>query len=158
MSSEESTSVRKKKKGGLSPTQRTMAHLRGQGRTCAIAEKWVSIKPPGKPQFGFRKDLFDFIDIVALDPVHGIVGVQCCAGSALSSHMTKIIVDCRENAEAWLQAKGKIEVWAWRKVKLKRHSRALRWQPRVINITMEFLEEWDMEDAAKYDEADDALS
>ena len=117
---------------GLSATQRTLRALRDQGRICEIAERWqINPRVPGG---GYRKDLFGFIDVLALDPEQGIVAIQSCTTS-MAAHVRKILEECTEAAEAWLKCGGRIEVWAWRKVKLSRGGVALRWRPLVRQIT-----------------------
>ena len=118
---------------GLSATQRTLRALRDQGRICEIAEKWQI--NPDIPGGGYRKDLFGFIDIVVLDPQQGIIGVQSCTTS-YAAHYRKITTEVHEAAIEWLKCGGRIEIWAWRKVKLKRGGLAERWMPRVVQITL----------------------
>ena len=121
----------------LSPTQRTLRELRKQGRLVDVCERWVI--NPKHPAGGFRKDMFGFIDLVVLDPEQGIVAVQSC-GQAFKQHVDKILdSECTENAIEWLQCGGKIEVWGWRKVKLKRGGKAMRWRPRIRQISMKDL-------------------
>ena len=134
------------------PTQRTLKALKDDGRICAIVEKWVPMHQkreegsgPGGPgaggswaerPMGFRKDLFGFIDIIALDPEKGIVGIQSC-GQAFSEHALTILnSDATENVIEWLKAGGKVELWSWRKVKLVRGGKAERWMPRVRTFTL----------------------
>lgn len=50
---------KKRKKGGLSPTQRTLRAQRDRGLVCAIVEKWNMHAGP----FGIRQDLFGIIDV-----------------------------------------------------------------------------------------------
>lgn len=45
-----------------------------------------------------------------------------------------------EKAESyikWLRSGGKLELWAWRKVKLARNRRAEVYEPRVYRFTLE---------------------
>jgi len=49
---------------GLKPTQRTLRELRDQGRVVDICERWII--NPKHPGGGFRKDMFGFIDLIAL--------------------------------------------------------------------------------------------
>ena len=116
---------------GLSPTQRTLRELRQRGCICGIVERFNSFV--GK--FGIRQDLFGFIDLIALDPDKGIVGVQCCARSGHVAHRTKILEN--ENAPEWIKAGGTIEIWSWGKQKLKRGGKAMRWMSKVETITFE---------------------
>jgi len=121
---------------GISPTQRTLKALKEQGRLCAIAEKW---NPFGGP-FGVRKDLFGFIDVIVLDPQRGIGAIQS-TGTAFKQHLDKLLnSDCTEAVIEWLRSGGFVELWGWRKVKLRRGAKAMRWQPRVKEITLNDLE------------------
>lgn len=117
----------------LSPTQRTLKELRDQGRTYGRVERFV--QRPGKPH-GIRIDLFGFIDIIALDPERGIVGIQSC-GQDFAAHYRKITEECAELAIEWLNCRGKIELWGWRRVKERRGGKAIRWRPRIKDITWE---------------------
>ena len=121
---------------GLSPTQRTLRELRKQGRLVDTCERWIV--NPGVPGGGFRKDLFGFLDMIVLDPEQGIVGIQSC-GQAFKAHLDKILdSECTENVIEWLSSpsKPKLELWAWRKVKLRRGAKAMRWRPRIKEITL----------------------
>jgi hypothetical protein len=121
----------------LSPTQRTIRELRNQGRRCAIVEKFNT----HIGLHGARQDLFGIIDVIALDPERGVIGVQCCAGSSFAAHEQKILVEHAQETLDWLSTPGTaLELWGWRKVKLKRGGKAERWQPRVREITPDDLE------------------
>jgi hypothetical protein len=116
---------------GLSPTQRTLRALREQGLVCAIVEKW---NPYGGP-FGIRQDLFGIIDILALDPRRGVVGVQS-TGQDFAGHFRKLTEEKAQECLDWLTTPGTaLELWAWRKVKAQRGGKALIWQPRVQVLT-----------------------
>ena len=39
-----------------------------------------------------------------------------------------------ENVFEWLNCDGKLELWGWRKLKLKRGSKAYRWRPRIATF------------------------
>jgi len=116
---------------GLSPTQRTLAAMREQGRVCGIVERFNS--HVGK--FGIRQDLFGFIDIIAIDPVDGIVAIQSC-GQSFKQHVDKMIGERNENMYEWIKH-APIELWGWRKVKLKRGGKAMRWKPRIADIILD---------------------
>ena len=123
---------------GLSPTQRTLRALREQGRVAAIVEKYNAYAGP----FGRREDLFGIIDVLALDPDRGVVGIQCCAGSGFAAHRTKILEERHQETHDWLSTPGTaLEIWAWRKVKLQRGGKAERWMPKVETITLQQLQE-----------------
>jgi len=134
-----------------SPTQRTLRELRREGRIVDTAERWVI--NPKHPAGGFRKDLFGFIDLVVLDAEKGIVGIQSC-GQSFKAHLDKIKdSECTQYVIEWLKAgickkehpygitkrqcqnqMTHIEVWGWRKVKLKRGGKAMRWRARVADV------------------------
>lgn len=116
----------------LSPTQRTLRALRDQGRVCAIVEKFNPYAGP----HGLRQDLFGIIDVLALDPERGVVGVQSC-GQAFAAHEQKILEERAQEAIDWLSTPGTVlELWGWRKIKLKRGGKAMRWSPRVRPFTL----------------------
>lgn len=119
----------------MTPTQRTLRALREQGRVCAIVERRLPARP-GAP-YGLAKDLFGIIDVIALDPVRGVVGVQSC-GNSYSVHEHTLLEDRAQECIDWLSTPGTVlELWAWRKVKLKRGGKAMRWSPRVREFTLE---------------------
>ena len=122
----------------MTPTQRTLRELRQQGRRCAIVEKWNQHVGP----HGIRQDLWGIIDVLALDPDRGVMGVQSC-GNSFSAHFRKLTEDRADECIDWLRTPNTVlQIWAWRKVKLKRGGKAMRWQPRVREIT---LEDFDLE-------------
>lgn len=118
-------------KSSLSPTARTLRSLRQQGIICQVVERWNAFGGP----FGVRVDLFGFIDLIALYPDKGIVGVQCCGQTGHAEHKRKILEN--EIAPEWIKTGGGIQIWSWRKLKLKRGGKAMRWTPRIESITLE---------------------
>lgn len=115
---------------GLSPTQRTLGAMREQGRICGIVEKFNH----HVGEFGIRQDLFGFIDIIAIDPVNGIIAIQSC-GQDFAGHIRKMTEERNDAMYQWLQH-APVELWGWRKVKLKRGGKAERWKPRVADFTL----------------------
>jgi len=90
--------------------------------------------------FGIRQDLFGFIDVVVLDPQRGIGAIQS-TGSTFGEHINRILdSEVTEFVLEWLKSGGFVEVWGWRRVKVKRGGKALRWAPRVREITLKNLE------------------
>jgi hypothetical protein len=91
----------------LSPTQRTLRALREQGLVCAIVEK---CNPYGGPH-GIRQDLFGIIDILALDPRRGVVGIQS-TGQDSSGHFRKLTQEKAQECQDWLYTPGtSLEIW-----------------------------------------------
>lgn len=132
------------KMSGLTPTQRTLRELRQRGCICGIVERFNHYAGP----FGIRQDLFGFVDIIALYP-DGICAIQSC-GQSFSEHDKKILDN--ETAPEWMKSGGIIELWGWRKLKLKRGGKAERWVPRVKRYTIdqlsgEFVEASDEEES-----------
>ena len=117
----------------LSPTQRTLRALRDQGMVCGIVERFN----PYAGLHGLRQDLFGCIDIIALDPQRGVLGIQSC-GQAFSEHKRKLLEERCQEVTDWLSTPGTVfELWGWRKVKFKRGGRAMRWRPRLAQLTLE---------------------
>ena len=112
---------------GISPTQRTIKCQKDLNRTYGIVERFI--QRPGS--FGFRKDLFGWIDIISISRAEGIIGVQSC-GQGFSEHVKKIKAE--PLVITWLESGGKGELWGWRKVKKKRGGKAMIWKARVADI------------------------
>jgi len=119
----------------MTPTQRTIRELKNNGRRCGIVERWN----PHVGTHGIRQDLFGIIDIIALDPERGVVGIQCC-GQAFAAHLRKLTEEHAQETEDWLSTPGaSLELWSWRKVKKVRGGKAIVWRPRIKEITLEDL-------------------
>lgn len=125
----------------VSPTQRTLRALKEQGRKCGIVERFNAYVGP----HGIRQDLFGIIDIIALDPERGVVGIQS-TGSAFAEHERKILEENWQDTYDWLSTPGTaLELWGWRKVKVKKGGKAMRWAPRVRTFTLADLGEHSLE-------------
>lgn len=110
---------------------RTLQALRQLGYMAAMVERFNSHGGP----FGVRVDLFGLFDIIAVHPDEGIIGVQCFT-TAWKEHYSKFCEN-HEQAYNWLRAGGKIELWGWRKLKVKRGGKAIRWEPRIETINLD---------------------
>jgi len=125
----------------MTPTQRTIRELRQRGLRCAVVERWNSFakRPGDNGPPGIRQDLFGILDVLALDPERGFLGVQCCANSA-SIHREKLLVEHAQESLDWLSTPGGcLELWTWRKIKVVRGGRAMIWQPKIEEITREMI-------------------
>ena len=112
---------------GISNTSRTLEFIRSQGW---IADKVEQFNPyAGK--FGQRKDMFGFADIVAMGE-NSIIAIQSC-GQSFAEHDRKITQDetVAPLALKWIESGGRLLLIGWRKVKLKRGGKAMRWSPRI---------------------------
>lgn len=98
--------------------QRTLKVLKDLGYDCGVVEHW-------NPYAKQRKDLFDFIDIIAITD-EGVVAVQAC-DSSFKAHDRKILNN--KYAKRWIKT-NPIQLWGWRKVKKKRGGKMMVWKPR----------------------------
>ncbi len=89
----------------MTPTQRSLKHLRDQGYIAAVVEKW-------NPHARIRQDLFGVLDIVAIRDSETL-GVQTTAGSGVSARLKKIAES--ETVPALRKAGWAIHVHGWRK-------------------------------------------
>ena len=133
----------------LSHIPRTLEFLRGMGMMSEKVEHWnpYGRRPDSKGERkgppGIRQDLFGFIDIISVDSVRGVVGVQVCGQTGFADHIRKITDECRDSALQWLGA-PKTEIWlvSWRKRKIKRGGKAYKWTPKIHVFSKEdFAEE-----------------
>ena len=116
------------------PTQRTMQSLRANGNICAVVEKFN----PYVGEHGIRQDLFGIIDIIIADPERGIGGVQACAGSGYRAHIEKLTIEKAQESYDWLICPGAwLQIWSWRKLKLHRGGKAMRWSPKIADILLD---------------------
>ena len=117
---------------GLSPTQRTLKYLKDEGWKAGIVERWLMGAK-------VRRDLFNIIDIIAIKPDKGIIGVQS-TGQDFSGHYKKLTQEQAQDTRDWLEAGGRLVLIGWRKLKVKRGGKAMRWTPRIQEIKLEDLE------------------
>lgn len=116
------------------PTQLTLKELRARGLKCGMVERFIK----HKGSFGQRKDLFNIIDIIAIDK-NNTIGVQSC-GQSFSAHLKKMTIEHRQDALEWLENPNRtLELWGWRKVKKVRGGKQMIWAPRIKVITLEDL-------------------
>lgn len=94
-----------------SPTQRSLALLREQGYVPWIAEHYNAFAR-------VRRDLYGFIDIVALKPGEkGVLAVQTTSGSNVSARIHKI--EANPNHKLWIECGNRILIHGWQKIKGK---------------------------------------
>lgn len=104
----------------MTPTARTLKRARELGFTAGVVERFNSFTKT-------RHDLFGCIDIIAIHPQVGIVGIQACAGASHAARADKMKAEPR--LSEWLAAGGKAEVWSWRK-----SDKSRRWELRRESI------------------------
>lgn len=124
-----------------SPTTRTNEYFRNLGYTVDIAEHHNTFA-------GKKKDLFGFIDIVAIG--HGeTIGIQATSTGNVNARVKKILYGdlgkdkepdptIPERAQEWLRSGNTICVMGWKRYK-KRVDNKL-WRPTIRWLTLEDFE------------------
>lgn len=109
-----------------SPTQRSLKKLREEGCDIVqVVERWCTFS-------NRRIDLFGIIDVLAIKG-NETIAIQTTSGSGVSARIKKI-----EDSPAleYIRAAGwTFHVHGWRKVKVKRGGKAMRWECRVVDIS-----------------------
>jgi len=105
-----------------SATQMTLKKLRTEGYLCEIVEKTI-------PKCFIKKDLFGFIDIIAIKGKE-VLAVQTTTGSHFSDRANKILT--HDNYPQVKALGWKIVVHGWRKIG-ERGKRKL-WACKEINL------------------------
>lgn len=102
----------------MTPTELTLKHLRAEGWTVAVVEKW-------NPHARIRQDLYGFIDILALKGSETLA-VQATSYTNMSSRIKKIAEI--ETVAAVREAGWTIWVIGWRKVNN-------RWTHKIVDVS-----------------------
>jgi len=101
---------------------------------------------------GHTKDLFGFIDLVAMDTEFSqLIGLQVTDITHISHRIKKIINDCHDHAVRWLRCDGRIEVWGWRGTREAKRMEIVIYDHDVLvqNQLMSYLEMLEAYDARK---------
>lgn len=103
----------------MSPTSRSLAHLRQLGYLADVVERWI-------PGANIRRDLFGFGDVLAIRPGEVLL-VQVTTGAHLAHRLAKIAAS---PLAAAVRASGiRICVHGWRKAANG------RWSLRIVDAT-----------------------
>jgi hypothetical protein len=109
----------------MTPMSLTLNHLRRHGFVADVVERWL-------PHTNRRRDLFGFIDLVAVDRREpGIVGIQATTLPNVAARLGK--ARSRPELSAWLKAGGRFEIWGWVR-------RLGGWEVKIIVVRAEDLE------------------
>lgn len=84
---------------------------------------------------GLRHDLMGFIDGIAFGIGHTIY-LQAC-GQDWQPHVDKILGSCAIDAQRVILAGNDLVLIGWRRLKVRRGGKAVRWVPRIREFTME---------------------
>lgn len=99
--------VKKRRKAGTSPTQRSLAYVRNIGGIAAVVEHW-------NPHVKIRQDLFGCLDVVGLLPnAARTIGIQACVTGDQQKRIAKILAEPR--ARAWVACGNALECHGWAK-------------------------------------------
>jgi hypothetical protein len=112
----------------MSPTKRTLDAAREMGMTVQVVERFCHFSKR-------RIDLLGCIDLVAVKPGIGIIGIQACAGSSHAARRTKALAEPR--LREWLESGGRFEVWSW--AKQGPRGKVKRWTLRREEIKLDQL-------------------
>lgn len=105
------------------PVQRSLKHLRKQGWTCTVVERWKPVfdKKTGTLRpYGVRVDAFGFGDILACNPDEvlkgeecGIALIQATDATSFAKHLLKILP--LPELQKWKDAGGRAILHGWGK-------------------------------------------
>ena len=107
----------------MTPTARSLIHLRATGAVAAVVEKW-------NPHAKIRQDFLGFGDILAVEPARvGVTAVQACITKDMQKRLRKILSEpVRPRVGLWLAAGNRLYIWGWAK-------RGKRGQPKLWKMT-----------------------
>lgn len=113
----------------MTPTQRTLKHLREDGwPLISIVEHW-------NPHARIRQDLFGIIDLIACNEIVTL-GIQATSGSNHMARIKKILI--HPTTIPWLANERRaLEVWSWRKLKVKRGGKRYYYKLRRSRILLD---------------------
>ncbi len=89
----------------MSPTARSLAHLKELGYQAKVVEKW-------NPFAKIRQDLFG-VDLLALKVGEPVLVIQATTGSNHASRRTKLAAS--GFIPLWTGAGAVLEIWSWAK-------------------------------------------
>jgi len=100
---------------------------------------WLVGRTEYKVRWNITKDLFGFIDFVAIRPDHvGVLALQVTTFGNRLDRLRKIVGEgCMNEAAAWLKAGNQIEVWGWKRPTTKRRGWALKRDCVILSGTGE---------------------
>jgi len=116
----------------VTPTRRSLAHIRAGGGVPWIVEHWNQWAK-------IRQDLFGIIDIVVMYDGQ-LVGIQATSGTHHADHKDKLLSS--DNSLLWLRTGCGLELWSWSK-------RGARGKRKLWTLRREILTEADFPDAFK---------
>lgn len=115
-------------------TQKSLKYARNVlGLKCETVEKFVAIVTPDCP-FGFRKDLFNIIDIIGINDTF-TYGIQSTSYKQRAEHLVKMKMIFKDNLADWVRSPHrKLILISWKKEKIKRGGIAFRYIPIIDEL------------------------
>lgn len=104
----------------MTPTQRSLKHLRDLGYVTEVVERWI-------PGANIRKDLLGFVDLIAWTPAGETIAVQATSGSNVAHRVKKITES--PNLAVLRRCGWQVLVFGWRKAANG------RWTLRVVDLS-----------------------
>jgi hypothetical protein len=94
----------------MSPTARALAQLRKDGWLAEVVERFI-------PGARVRRDLFGFIDIVAMHHAHvGLLGIQVTTTGHMADRLAKMTAPpIRDRLQLWFTVVGPVHIWGYAK-------------------------------------------
>ena len=92
---------------------KTIKHLESLGYVSQVCETWNYYAKK-------KKDLFGFVDLIALNPeLKRVLGVQLTSRSNVSARVKKILKERANEAKIWLRSGNYIVIFGWNDSKPK---------------------------------------
>lgn len=101
---------KKKKVKRLNTENLSITHAKSMNWLIDKTERWI-------PYAKIKKDLFGFIDLLAIDPEYNIYGIQTTTYANMNARIDKILN--HENYKRVKNSKIQITIWAWKKITKK---------------------------------------
>ncbi|MBI5315852.1 MAG: hypothetical protein HZB34_07765 [Nitrospirae bacterium] len=89
----------------MTPTARSLQHLKALGYAARVVEKW-------NPFAKIRQDLFG-ADLLALKAGQPVLAIQCTSGSNHAARRVKL--EAEGFVALWKASGAALEVWSWSK-------------------------------------------
>jgi hypothetical protein len=108
----------------MTPTARTLAHLRRLGYLAAVVETYL-------PAVRRRRDLYGIGDVLAVHPgERSVLLVQCTSDAHVSDRLRR--VRARPELPLLLAGGVAVEVWGWRSVSRRWYVRRVRVEADMV--------------------------
>lgn len=111
-------------------TEKSLLFVRQRGYMAEVVEKFIKA-PTAK--FGFRRDLFKIVDIVAISE-EMTLGIQSTGIDQRKPHLDKLYGEEIEKTLKWILGPRQLWLMSWRKEKRVRGGTAFRYIPKIERL------------------------